>query len=108
MLSFNPFFIQMGLISFLEHLIQGRMSYKGQHDCYIFLLYVTWSAALIGFIVGYVKQSYMLTFQIQLAFMILSGLIVIPSWPIWNREQTVWLQKKTTELADVKEGKKKD
>lgn len=76
---------KMGLFDFIEHMRQGRMDFVGQRRAYIFQLVTLWLAGFIGLIYGYVTGNFINTFRVLFGTAIANILIVVPSWPWWNR-----------------------
>lgn len=47
--------------------------------------------AAVSFVVGYAKKDFMLMAQINGAGVVLAALLVLPSWPPFNRHHLRWL-----------------
>ncbi|CDH58332.1 predicted protein [Lichtheimia corymbifera JMRC:FSU:9682] len=47
--------------------------------------------AVIGFVVGYSMQSLLVTLEIFGAGLVLTMLLVLPPWPMYNRHPLKWL-----------------
>ena len=46
---------------------------------------------LVGFVHGYLRQSFEITFYYWLAASVLAGVLCVPSWPwLWNRDPVIW------------------
>ncbi|CAG8684443.1 6759_t:CDS:2, partial [Funneliformis mosseae] len=47
--------------------------------------------AIIGFVVGFLLQDILLTFQIFAGGIIITAILVLPSYPIYNQHPVQWL-----------------
>ncbi|CAG8588749.1 10762_t:CDS:2 [Funneliformis caledonium] len=47
--------------------------------------------AIIGFVVGFLLQDILLTFQIFAGGIIITAILVLPSYPIYNQHPVKWL-----------------
>ena len=84
----------MGLFDLVEHLIGGKMDFVGQHRANITQYVLLYGSGAIGFIYGFFTQRYADTFRIIFAVYILTVLLTVPSWPIWNRHPVVFADKR--------------
>jgi hypothetical protein len=53
----------------------------------------------VGFIAGYVQQSFDLTFKFWAVGTALAALLVLPPWPFYSRHPVRWLPQVTTPPA---------
>ncbi len=79
------------MLGFLKHLYQGQMDFVGQRRAFFFQIAVIAVGTLIGFVYGFIHQRFLYTFQVSFAFTCLAALLVVPSWPCWNRHPVTWL-----------------
>lgn len=75
---------QPGLFRSLK---EGRMDYVGQRKAQRFYTVVLWVAGLVGFVYGFLTQSFMRSFLVLFAAFLVCGLIVVPSWPYFNKNR---------------------
>ncbi|CAI2169747.1 17826_t:CDS:2 [Funneliformis geosporum] len=47
--------------------------------------------AVIGFVVGFLLQDILLTFQIFAGGIIVTSILVLPSWSLYNKHPVQWL-----------------
>eukprot|EP00916_Digyalum_oweni_P008806 GHVL01014697.1.p1 GENE.GHVL01014697.1~~GHVL01014697.1.p1 ORF type:complete len:125 (+),score=24.77 GHVL01014697.1:21-395(+) len=89
-----------------ECLKSGQMDFVGQKQATNIQFWLLWSSGAIGFGAGYIYASFWVTFCIIFAAFILSSLICIPSWPLFNRHPLPWVtidsqEEETHEEKDV-------
>lgn len=48
--------------------------------------------AVVGFVTGYVLESFQTMLIIYAAGVVLTSLITIPNWPVFNRHPLNWLE----------------
>ena len=80
----------MGLFDFIEHLIGGKMDFVGQGRANLLHYVLLYGSGAVGFVYGFFTQRYLDTFRIIFATYVLTVLLTVPSWPIWNRNQVVF------------------
>ncbi|KDN36421.1 microsomal signal peptidase 12 kDa subunit [Tilletiaria anomala UBC 951] len=71
--------------------LEGKIDFRGQRlsdriqqESLVF-------AAVAAFIVGWLLQSLALTLYIYTFFFVVTMIICIPPWPMYNRHDTMWL-----------------
>jgi hypothetical protein len=58
------------------------------------------SLQLVGFVHGYILQSFEVTFYYWLAASLLAGVLCVPSWPwLWHRDPVVWADDERVEMT---------
>mmetsp|Transcript_17859 Transcript_17859/g.38887 ORF Transcript_17859/g.38887 Transcript_17859/m.38887 type:complete len:96 (-) Transcript_17859:89-376(-) len=84
------------------------MDYKGQKLCEYIYSILTILLGAIAWVVGYVKNDFYVTYLGWGVGLVLSLLLCIPDWPMFNRNPVVWLEEvgKCNKLK-VKSSKKK-
>ena len=85
----------MGLFDFIEHLRSGRMDFAGQRKAYLFMMVTMWLSGMIGFIYGLITSNFSNTFKVVFAAGCINMLLVVPSWPIWNRNPVSFCARKS-------------
>jgi len=81
------------------------MDFKGQELAEKIFYYLIFIFGVIGFVVGFILQDFGITTQSVGAGAILSGLIMIPDWPFFNKNPITWLSPDTEEKKKKKKGK---
>jgi signal peptidase complex subunit 1 len=66
---------------------EGQMDFVGQAKAQDLYTIVLWVSGIIGFLVGFVSQRFLYGFFVVFAGLLISGLVTIPSWPIFNRNR---------------------
>ncbi|CAM9623930.1 unnamed protein product [Chrysoparadoxa australica] len=95
------------------------MDYKGQKLAEQLYFYIIIICGAIGWVVGYAEQDFLYTLYACGAGVLISSLLCVPDWPIYNRHPVKWLDEvpnqdkttgkvmKATKEANSKQGKKK-
>jgi len=86
----------MGLFSFIEHLIGGKMDFVGQGRASIAQYVLMYGSGAIAFVYGFFTQRYLDTFRIIFATYVFTVLLTVPSWPLWNRNPVVFADQRKT------------
>mmetsp|Transcript_25637 Transcript_25637/g.68512 ORF Transcript_25637/g.68512 Transcript_25637/m.68512 type:complete len:110 (+) Transcript_25637:71-400(+) len=85
------------------------MDFKGQLYCERTFQILVVIFGLIGFVVGYIKQEFRITFLFLATGGGVSAVICLPDWPWWNRHPLEWLpEPEEEEETEKKKKKKKD
>ena len=66
---------------------EGQMDFVGQHKAQQFFTIMLWVSGVVGFIYGFLTERFLYSFLVVFGAIILSGLIVVPSWPLFNRNR---------------------
>jgi len=103
----------MSLGELWDMLKSGSMDFVGQKRAFDMQYYVIWTAGIIGFIYGYIRQSFLHTFYFVFGATVFVCLVCLPSWPCWNRNPVEWLEPRDEEEEEEvkekpQEKKKKD
>jgi len=77
------------------------MDYKGQALCESIYQGVIGVAALIGLILGYALESFWISFVCSVAGLLVSSVLCIPDWPLYNRHPLPWQTPDTDVDADA-------
>ncbi|CEM31030.1 unnamed protein product [Vitrella brassicaformis CCMP3155] len=72
----------------------NTMDFKGQYRASIVQSVLIWTVGLVGFVLGFVNQSFRLTFFCILGATVLSAAVCLPSWPWWNMNPVQWQKPK--------------
>eukprot|EP00903_Cladosiphon_okamuranus_P013929 g12956.t1 len=67
------------------------MDFKGQLLAENLYFYIVILLGAVGWIVGFVMGDFMYTLVGWAAGMVLSIILVVPDWPMFNRNPTKWL-----------------
>jgi len=67
------------------------MDFRGQHWAEWLLMRILIAVAVVSFIAGYSQGDFQLMVQINAAGLLLTALLVLPSWPFFNRHPLPWL-----------------
>lgn len=63
------------------------MDFVGQHKAQQFFTIMLWVSGLVGFIYGFVTNRFLHSFLVVFGAFLVCGLIVVPSWPLFNRNR---------------------
>lgn len=69
------------------------MDYKGQLLAENIYFYIVILFGALGWIVGFVMGDFTYTLMGWAAGMVISMILVVPDWPMFNRHPTKWLDK---------------
>lgn len=72
------------------------MDFVGQAKAQNFYTIVLWAAGLIAFLVGLVTERFLYAFFVLFAAFLVCGLVVVPSWPYFNRNRLAFQKIKTS------------
>jgi signal peptidase complex subunit 1 len=68
------------------------MDFQGQKYAEYLLVRIILAFAAAGFLVGYVLGSFQLMAIINAVGLVVTLLLVVPDWPLFNRHPLEWLQ----------------
>eukprot|EP00746_Dinoflagellata_sp_MGD_P011377 gnl/MRDRNA2_/MRDRNA2_123828_c0_seq1.p1 gnl/MRDRNA2_/MRDRNA2_123828_c0~~gnl/MRDRNA2_/MRDRNA2_123828_c0_seq1.p1 ORF type:complete len:133 (-),score=23.40 gnl/MRDRNA2_/MRDRNA2_123828_c0_seq1:27-425(-) len=71
---------------------EGVMDFEGQKICYDIQFYLIWVAGAIGFVIGYIVESFFITVVFIMVSTVAAGVITVPTWPMWKANQVEWLK----------------
>lgn len=71
----------------LRSLREGQMDFVGQDKAQRFFTIAMWVGGLVGFVYGFLTESFLNSFMIIFAVFIICGLICVPSWPYFNQNR---------------------
>mmetsp|Transcript_7901 Transcript_7901/g.9180 ORF Transcript_7901/g.9180 Transcript_7901/m.9180 type:complete len:85 (-) Transcript_7901:247-501(-) len=77
------------------------MDYKGQELSELFFYYITLILGGVGWVIGYFRQEFFIVFKFWLVGVVISAVLCVPDWPIYNRNPIKWLDS----VPDRKGGK---
>ncbi|ANQ06567.1 Microsomal signal peptidase 12 kDa subunit [Plasmodium coatneyi] len=88
----------MGLISDIKNSIvhtyvclrRNRMDFHGQKLAFLIKNIVFTISTVVSIAVGYYKEDLALSAYIILAGTVLSALLIMPTWPIYNKNNIQW------------------
>ncbi|KAK2785028.1 hypothetical protein FQN52_008750 [Onygenales sp. PD_12] len=79
------------LLAPLQDIVEAQIDFHGQHIAEILCTVLISVSAIIAFLAGYINQDVHLTLWIGLAGTLLTVLVVVPPWPVYNRHPEPWL-----------------
>ena len=68
------------------------MDYQGQKLAEMIYLYLIVILGAIGWVFGYVAQSFKITFTVWLGGLVVSMILCVPDWPMYNPHPVEWLK----------------
>lgn len=68
------------------------MDFKGQALAEKLFYYIIILFGVVGWVLGYVQNSFQVSFNVWLVGTGLSLLVVVPDWPVYNRNPIKWLE----------------
>ncbi|KAL2003895.1 hypothetical protein VTN02DRAFT_1744 [Thermoascus thermophilus] len=74
----------------LQDLLEGQIDFHGQRTAEILHTALLVLSGAVAFVVGYLYEDIFLTLCIGLAGTVLTALVVIPPWPIFNKHPEKW------------------
>ncbi|KAJ3523305.1 hypothetical protein NM688_g8751 [Phlebia brevispora] len=87
---------------FVQELLEGKIDFEGQKQVEQTTKVVLTALTILSFIVGFVLQSLRVTFAVFGSGTVLLLLVVIPQWPMYNRNPVKWLPAKEKEKVKSK------
>ena len=82
-----------------------EMDIPSQQKGYFYSQVLITSLSIIGFIIGFLKESFQIAVYFNLVGTILSVVLFVPAWPIWKKKRLMFLP---TEKNKQKKKKKRD
>ncbi|KAG8934712.1 hypothetical protein FRC02_009414 [Tulasnella sp. 418] len=87
----------MSLNDKLNSLIEGKIDFEGQKTTDRWLRYSLVIATAVSFLLGFVLQSQKVTFSVLGVSTLGAALVLLPPWPIYNKNSVKWLPSKKNE-----------
>ncbi|EED18456.1 microsomal signal peptidase Spc12, putative [Talaromyces stipitatus ATCC 10500] len=75
----------------IQNALEGQIDFHGQQLAETLSTILLVISGIVAFIVGYIQQDIYLTLWIGLAGTAITGFVVIPPWPFYNRHPEKWL-----------------
>ncbi|KAL2823985.1 microsomal signal peptidase 12 kDa subunit-domain-containing protein [Aspergillus cavernicola] len=75
----------------IQDAFEGQIDFHGQQTTEILSTALLVVSGVVAFLVGYIFQDLYLTLWTGLAGTLITGLVVIPSWPFYNKHPEKWL-----------------
>ncbi|KAL3458014.1 putative microsomal signal peptidase subunit SPC12 [Aspergillus heterothallicus] len=75
----------------IQDAFEGQIDFQGQQLTEILSTALLILSGAVAFLVGYIFQDLHLTLWTGLAGTVLTGLVVIPPWPFYNKHPEMWL-----------------
>ncbi|MCJ1266545.1 hypothetical protein MMC22_006430 [Lobaria immixta] len=79
------------LLKQAQDLFEGQIDFEGQKQTEIFSTYLLIGSGLFALILGLVQQDIYVTLWVGLAGTVLTMLMVVPPWPMYNENPGKWL-----------------
>jgi signal peptidase complex subunit 1 len=79
---------------FLDGDVYTAMDFKGQKRAEKLSHKMMTYASVIAFLVGYFRQDFTLTLGLFLAGVVVTFLVTVPNWPMYNRDPITWVASK--------------
>ncbi|BCS03903.1 signal peptidase complex subunit 1 [Aspergillus luchuensis] len=84
------------LLAPIQDALEGQIDFQGQRIAELLSTVLLVLSGAVAFIVGYIFQDIHLTLWVGLAGTLITGLAVIPPWPMYNKNPEKWLVPFTT------------
>lgn len=68
------------------------MDYEGQRLAELLFYIIIIAFGAVGWIIGYFKQDFTVVFQAWLVGVVISIILCVPDWPMFNRHPIQWLE----------------
>ncbi|KAL4806004.1 microsomal signal peptidase 12 kDa subunit-domain-containing protein [Aspergillus unguis] len=75
----------------IQDAFEGQIDFHGQKITEILSTALLIVSGVIAFLVGYIFQDMHLTLWTGVAGTLVTGLVVIPPWPVYNKNPEKWL-----------------
>ncbi|OOF92250.1 hypothetical protein ASPCADRAFT_176107 [Aspergillus carbonarius ITEM 5010] len=79
------------LLAPIQEALEGQIDFEGQRIAELLSTVLLVISGALAFIVGYIFQDIHLTLWVGLAGTMVTGLAVIPPWPLYNKNPEKWL-----------------
>ncbi|EAU81683.1 hypothetical protein CC1G_02699 [Coprinopsis cinerea okayama7 len=80
----------------LTDLVEARIDFVGQNLVEQIARVVLIAGAVISFIAGFALQSLSVTFGVYGAIVAVLALVILPAWPMFNKNPVKWLPSSET------------
>ncbi|PWY70165.1 putative microsomal signal peptidase Spc12, partial [Aspergillus heteromorphus CBS 117.55] len=80
-----------GLLVPIQHALEGQIDFHGQRIAELLSTVLLVISGALAFLVGYIFQDIHLTLWVGLTGTLVTGLAVIPPWPMYNKTPEDWL-----------------
>ncbi|BCS28852.1 signal peptidase complex subunit 1 [Aspergillus puulaauensis] len=79
------------ILSPIQDALEGQIDFHGQQITEIFSTALLVVSGVVASLIGYIFQDIHLSLWAGLAGTLLTALIIIPPWPIYNKHPEKWL-----------------
>jgi signal peptidase complex subunit 1 len=79
------------LLAPLRDAFEGQIDFQGQRLTELLSTVLLALSGVIAFVVGFIYQEIYFTLWILLAGVVLTALVIIPPWPVYNKHPEKWL-----------------
>ncbi|KAL1984761.1 hypothetical protein VTN96DRAFT_8702 [Rasamsonia emersonii] len=83
------------LLAPLQDALEGQIDFHGQRLAETLSTLLLILSGVVAFAVGFLQQDIYLTLWIGLAGALLTALVVVPPWPIYNKSPEKWFNPAT-------------
>ncbi|RHZ62425.1 hypothetical protein Glove_340g33 [Diversispora epigaea] len=80
--------------------LEGKIDFEGQRLTEYLLQITLVLFSILGFLVGFLQQNLLITWQIFSIGFIITGILVLPAWPYYNKHPVQWLPEITKKKND--------
>ncbi|KAB8254639.1 putative microsomal signal peptidase subunit SPC12 [Aspergillus pseudonomiae] len=79
------------VLASVQDIFEGQIDFHGQRIAEILSTALLIISAVVAFFAGYIYRDIHLTLWVGLAGTLVTGLVVIPPWPMYNMNPEKWL-----------------
>ncbi|KAB8078019.1 microsomal signal peptidase 12 kDa subunit-domain-containing protein [Aspergillus leporis] len=79
------------ILALIQDVFEGQIDFYGQRVAEIFSTALLIISGAVAFLAGYIYQDIYLTLWVGLTGTLITGLAVIPPWPMYNKHPERWL-----------------
>ncbi|KAE8132210.1 putative microsomal signal peptidase subunit SPC12 [Aspergillus pseudotamarii] len=79
------------VLASVQDIFEGQIDFHGQHMAEILSTALLILSGVVAFLAGYIYRDLHLTLWVGLAGTLVTGLAVIPPWPVYNKSPEKWL-----------------
>ncbi|KAB8213014.1 putative microsomal signal peptidase subunit SPC12 [Aspergillus novoparasiticus] len=79
------------VLASVQDIFEGQIDFHGQRMAEILSTALLIISGVVAFLAGYIYRDIHLTLWVGLAGTLVTGLAVIPPWPMYNKKPEKWL-----------------
>eukprot|EP01068_Selenidium_serpulae_P012222 Selendium_serpulae@DN5787_c0_g1_i1.p1 len=88
------------ILSAWNAVMDGNTTFHGQNLAYKLMTIVLWTSGIVGFIVGFIVQRFVVTFYFIATGAVIATILTVPSWPMFQRHGITWREPQFTAEAE--------